>query len=166
MHENTRKTFINDMNKVSTLIEFEEGEIRNFKNKLLNEDDVKNAITSEQLKELIDKIDSAKDDYFFRSSINQLLKRQINTIKLIHENDDYTPWEYDDESIEVIDYKYLYNKTGELEDFINKKQFINFCINYHRKIVISYKTGVFRVINVGIDKSLLKKPWNMMLTKS
>ncbi len=164
LHENIRKTFIDDMNEISSLIEFEEGEIINFKNKLLSEDDTKNAITSDELKELINKIDSENEDYFFRSSINQLLSRQINTIKLIHENDDFTPWEYDDESQEVIDFKRIFKIEESLDDFINKKEFKNFCINYHKKIVISYKTGITKVVLVGSDNSFVKKPWNLMRT--
>lgn len=158
--ENTRSQFIQEMNRVVSEIESVEIERNNLKQLQIEEENVKEALTSDELKILIEKLDLNQTNYNFRSSLNQLLSRQIEKINLFHEQDSFTPWDYTEESPEVIDYKRVHDINKGLESFIDTKDFEIFCINYHKKISITYKTGSSRMVLVGSDYSITKAPRN------
>jgi len=125
----------------------------------LSEDAFLNDVgSSQKLKELIDKLQLNKDDYIFRSSVNQMLTRLIRRIKLIESNESFVPWEIVEQSPELIGFRKtaIARKTRNIENIVNTKEFEKFYKNYNRKISIFYKSGATRHILWGDNISFGK----------
>ena len=117
------------------------------------------AISKEDIKKTILLIDEKSDDYYFRSSLHQLLIRAIKRIELIIENNVFSPWEFSEEDNIVKDFyiKYPLQIKIPLADLIKKEDFKALWLSYEKRIQIEYKTGIVRQILVGSDISFSNK---------
>jgi DNA invertase Pin-like site-specific DNA recombinase len=111
---------------------------------------------SSEIKLLISEIENKKDDYLFRSALNQHLTKMIDKIELYEPKTQYMPWEFDEESPEIrafrLTFKIRQKKT--LNEILESLDFIEFQRNFNRSIKIKYKTGAERYLMWGIDTSL------------
>ena len=117
------------------------------------------AISKEDIKKTILLIDEKSEDYYFRSSLHQLLIRAIKRIELIIENNVFSPWEFSEEDNIVKDFyiKYPLQIKIPLADLIKKEDFKALWLSYEKRIQIEYKTGIVRQILVGSDISFSNK---------
>lgn len=110
------------------------------------------------LKDLLQKIELNKDDYLFRSSLNQFLLKLIERIDLIDSQDPYSPWEFEEDSEEVLAFRKTFKirQNLNLDKVLAHPDFEDFCRNYHRSVRITYKTGVVRYLLWGKNASIIK----------
>lgn len=146
LNDETKNIFIVEMNGL--VVDNQNLNSRNeiIEKQQVEESNIRQAIISTELKELIEKIKDNQDDFMFRSSVNQLLARQIEKITLSDDSFIFEPWDYSDDSREVIAFKETISKNKSLDEIVSSKSFEKFCWNLNRKIYIKYKTGVSRVI--------------------
>lgn len=120
--------------------------------KLIEEEkSVRNSFHSTTLKELLSKIDTHQDDYYFRSSMNQLLLRMIEKLELFDSHEMYMPWEIREDDREIQRYRKTQKirMTRSLEDIVESADFQQFYHQFHRKIKVTYKSGGIRHILCG-----------------
>ena len=100
------------------------------------------------MKDLLVKIDQQKDDYLFRSSVNQLLMRLVEHIELRQPDDQFNPWEFDEESADVRKFRKtsLAKNRLSLEEIVGSKEFAHFYKKQQRQVRIVYKSGAVRHI--------------------
>ena len=128
------------------------GEVQN---KISEETFLKNNENPSKLKELLGKIELHKDDYVFRSSVNQMLLRMIERVELVEPNEQLLPWELNEESYEVQSFR----KTSEirmnrtLDQILESNDFSNFYKKCQRLITIKYRSGSVRHILWGRNVS-------------
>lgn len=110
-----------------------------------------NTFHSTTLKELLGKIDTHRDDYFFRSAMNQLLLRMIDKLELFDSHETYMPWDFKETDREVRRYRKTYKirKKRSLGDIVDSADFQQFYHQFHRKIKVTYKSGGIRHILCG-----------------
>lgn len=112
------------------------------------------------LKQAIQLIEDKREDYFFRSSVNQLLTRAIERIELIVENDYYAPWEIENEDPVVL--KFLHSHTHLAatphDQLIVRADFKSFWNQFNKRVKICYRTGPVRHLLVGHDISFESLP--------
>lgn len=112
------------------------------------------------LKKAIQLIADKKDDYFFRSSVNQLLMRAIAQIDLFVDNDIYAPWEIEPEDIRVQRFLDLHPKlrTLSFDTVVARADFKAFWSQFNKRVRIRYRTGAVRHLLVGHDISFESLP--------
>lgn len=150
----SKKRIFDQLNSLEAEILTLKSQIENVEKQLIEENDARKALGSTELKELIEKIQDHHDDYMFRSSVNQLLSRQIENIQLIEQDVAYMPWEYDDDSEEIKAFRQISSKAKTLAEIVITKDFAKFCKKYQRTIKIKYKTGAIRNVMLGAGISM------------
>ena len=111
------------------------------------------ALRTAELKKLLILLEDKKDDYFFRSSVNQSLSRVIDKIVLIADDYIYAPWELEESDDLVVDFRKANPKHSntELDKLVRLDAFKNYNLLFGKHIKIYYKTGAVRHILVGDD---------------
>lgn len=114
-------------------------------------------LKSNDLKEMVKKISDHSEDYYFRSSLNQLLGKTIERIDLKIETAQYEPWEIEQNDQIISDFLTNYPNFTEtsFEELIEKNEFKVYCKSYENRISIRYKSKTIRHIFVGSRMSLL-----------
>ena len=113
------------------------------------------------LKGIFKLVEQNKDDYYFRSTLNNLLSKIISRVELISEKTDYAPWEMTEDDTLVQEYREMNQKakTLELDKLLKQPAFITFWKDQQRRIQVTYKTGVTRHIFVSEKFSIpVQKP--------
>ncbi len=133
-----------------------QSEIKELVEQIEEESEANKIINSTDLKNLLLEIDNRRDDYMFRSAINQYLHKLIDRIELLEPNDEFLPWEYEENSDEVLAFKNKYktHKKSSLAKIIATPNFKEFCRIYNRTVLIRYKSGIERHLIMGIDASI------------
>lgn len=111
-------------------------------------------LTKEDLKHMVDALKQHTDDYYFRSGLNQLLRRTIDRIDLFDDKSVFQPWDIG-ESDDVLKHYLKENPdiTSPLEAILKTSKFQSFYKNYYKRLVIKYKTGVVRHLLYGANAS-------------
>jgi DNA invertase Pin-like site-specific DNA recombinase len=150
-NETIKSKLSSKINNLQVEIDELELEIKNTKNKISEEETARDVRNPEKLKVFIGKIEQHKEDYIFRSSVNQLLIRIISKVELIESTDDFMPWELDEESYEVVNYRktFLIRSKRHLDEILKSSDFEKFYKNQQRNIKITYKNGAVRHILWG-----------------
>jgi GR25 family glycosyltransferase involved in LPS biosynthesis len=150
-NETIKSKLSSKINNLQVEIDGLELEIKNTKNKISEEETARDVRNPEKLKVFIGKIEQHKEDYIFRSSVNQLLIRIISKVELIESTDDFMPWELDEESYEVVNYRktFLIRSKRHLDEILKSSDFEKFYKNQQRNIKITYKNGAVRHILWG-----------------
>lgn len=134
-------------------VESKQNEINQYNNQLrvFNEDVLKQAI---QL------IADKKEDFYFRSSVNQLLTRAIDKIDLFVDNDIFAPWEIEPEDIRVQRFLNLnpHHQGMPFEKLIARADFKSFWNQFNKRVRVRYRTGIVRHLLVGHDISFESLP--------
>ena len=140
--ENDKKEIEEEIKKVE--IEISE---QNETSKIFNQND---------LKYFLDQLEIRKTDYMFRSSVNQYLTKLIEKIELFESDEVYQPWDMTENSNEVKAFRELYPSTKryKLGKTLDTTKFQDFYRNYHRRIKVTYKSGIERYILCGDDASI------------
>jgi hypothetical protein len=141
------------------LLEIELSELNNLLNQAkqaISEETFKNQFSEAEFKSFIEQLDAHKDDFIFRSSVNNLLIKLIERLELIDGEQEFMPWEYDDgnEIIEAYRSVFKGRKKMALSQILKNSDFETFSRNYKREIKICYRTGVVRQLMVGKNASL------------
>jgi DNA invertase Pin-like site-specific DNA recombinase len=89
-------------------------------------------ISSTALKEMIEELKTRKDDYEFRSSVNNFLTRVIDKIELIDTNEPFQPWDLDEDDLIVKSYRGTYpiRLTRSLDEIVSADDFKQFYRRY------------------------------------
>lgn len=167
LNNNTKARFVSLINDMELKIEDIKKEIVSLE---INHSDIieqNKYLKSNQLKEMINKIDENKDNYYFRSSLNQILCKTIKRIELKNESANYEPWEI---SVKSSIYKDFLKenpnfKDYTLEELFKIKEFKYFCKFYENRIAVKYKSGDVRHIFLGENKSLFLAAYPLKSTK-
>ena len=143
-----RERFSVKINALQEAINRSQAEIQELKKKAGDEQFIKNEGTQERLKDLLVKIDQQKEDYLFRSSVNQLLMRLVDRIELRQPKDEFNPWEFDEESPDVRKFRKIsLAKTRlPLVEMVGSKEFVHFYKKQQRQVRVVYKSGAVRHI--------------------
>ena len=116
-----------------------------------------NIFNKEELTKVFELLERNKDDYYFRSSVNQLLARTITRIDLIADQNDLFPWEIEHDDKVVKTFLSLHPKLSSLsiDELVHHKEFLDYVKSYAQKIRVQYKTGAIRHIFLGGNFSLI-----------
>ena len=155
LEDDNKDNFIREFNNTATDIKKLNTEILNLNNELVTENDARNLIETNELKELIYKLNNSQDNYLFRSSVNQLLSRHVEKIELQEEHFLFHPWEYNEESSEIISFRHNSKSYKELETIVSSKEFEAYCQSLMKRALIKYKTGSKRLVLLEEDYSIL-----------
>ena len=150
-----RERFSVKINALQEVIDRSQAEIQELKKKAGEEQFIKDEGVQKRLKDLLVKIDQLKDDYLFRSSVNQLLMRLVERIELRQPDEQFNPWEFDEESSYVRKFRKtsLAKNRLSLEEIVGSKEFVQFYKKQQRQISVVYKSGAVRHILWGEDVS-------------
>jgi hypothetical protein len=112
---------------------------------------------TKELKETLLLLEKNKDNYYFRSSVNQLLTRTITRIDLITDHGGPLPWEIEPNDKVVSNFRTLYPELSSLsiDELVLHKVFLDYTKLYSKKIKVEYRTGVVRHIFLGDNFSLI-----------
>lgn len=149
------------LNVSEELSEKIKSEIQQKEVELSAELELSNKIDTSKLKEFLSKFESHNDDYFFRSSINQLIAKTINRIEFHGKKNAFNPWEFNESDTDEFANgaaerfrkqnpelaKLSMNKLVKLPAF---KRFVQM---YDNKIIIQYKSGTTQRVLLGDDIS-------------
>lgn len=107
------------------------------------------------LKELLKQIDSNKDDYMFRSTVNQFLIKLIEKVELCESSELFSPWDYDEDDAVVKAFRKTFKirSRRSLDKILNDPEFEQFNRQYNRSIKIKYRSGAERILYCGSDAS-------------
>lgn len=107
-------------------------------------------LNNETLKKLAFEIETQKSNYVFRAALNSALKSCVQRIEMHKRPFTYQEWEYDNDSPEVKDFMSKNKSRGllSLNQIRKRKKFIELCELRQRHVVIRYKTGAVRFIDI------------------
>lgn len=151
-----------------------ESEIKSAQDKLIETQKVintneesSNLFTNTKIKSLLAEMESKKDDYLFRSSMNQYLTKMVEKIELFEPIEQFMPWEFDEDSDEIKAFRLTSKSRAKksMNSILESKDFNEFQRNFNRSIKIKYKTGAERYLMWGINKSLQTKISNQEAQK-
>ena len=157
LNESTKLRYIEKLNDCENKLKSIKLEISNQEKELTKLTEQSYLLKSNELKEMVKKISENSENYFFRSSLNQLLGKTIERIDLKIESAQYQPWEIERNDQTVRDFLTNYPSFVEtpFDELIDKNEFKAFCKAYENRITIKYKSGAIRHIFVGSRMSLL-----------
>lgn len=114
-------------------------------------DETEKQMDSRQLQTLLKELKSRPDDYEFRANFNNVLRMTISRIELTKDQFVFHPWEYDENDIEVIGFRSEYpsRKKLSLNEVRKKIKFARYCESLARRIVVRYKNGAVRHVELG-----------------
>lgn len=106
---------------------------------------------SRELQALLNTLNSRPNDYDFRATFNNALRMAISRIDLARDPFIFYPWEYDENAPEVIGYRSERpsRKKLSLNEVRKKVKFAKYCESQARRIVVRYKNGAVRHVEVG-----------------
>lgn len=121
-----------------------------------------NIFNSEEVNDLVQKIES-KNDYLSRSSISHFLNKVIEKIILEENSETILLHELNEKSPEVRAYRAKYKTSADIpvEKIVKNKKFAIVFRDYHRKVKIFYKSGAVRQLMWGDNFSLQTKSEKM-----
>ena len=175
LNESVKKRYVTRANLLDAEIESIDGEIKNYKKLIEEQSATEKLFNTEDIKNLISKIEQHQHDYLFRSSLNQFLNKLILKIELFYDKEHIKPWEFDtnfdQNDINETDPEYgsvfiAFRSTFKIRarlsmaEIIGHPDFELFNKNYNRFIRITYKTGIVRELFAGSDSSFVHKPFN------
>jgi DNA invertase Pin-like site-specific DNA recombinase len=114
-------------------------------------------IQTGMLKSAILELDQRKEDYHFRSAVNEILRRTITSIHLGSKPFTYQPYEYTEDSIEVKTFRQTAEKRRRmpLREMIVRSKFVDHCRQFERYATVKYRSGDSRYVQFGQNFSLL-----------
>lgn len=118
--------------------------------------ETKNIFNKTEIKKLIHEIEDKKENYMFRSELNQYLTKMITKIELYEPTEEFMPWEYDEDSPEIRAFRKTFKirQTKSLDKILETSEFNEFRRIYNRTLKIKYKTGAERYLMWGDDVSI------------
>lgn len=107
------------------------------------------------LKQLLEQIDANKDDYMFRSTVNQFLTKLIEKVELCESKEPFAPWDFDGDDAVVKAFRSTFKVRARrtLDKIVNDAEFEQFNRQYNRTIKIKYRSGAERILFCGNDAS-------------
>lgn len=117
---------------------------------------LKSQYSEEEFKCFLEQLKTHKDDYLYRSTVNNLLTKLIERIELSDGDKEFKPWEFQDgdEIVEAYRAAFKVRKKMSLSQLLSNSDFVTFSRNYQREITIRYHSGVVRHLMVGKNASL------------
>lgn len=152
----------NKLNSLESELSKLEEQLDQAKLAISEEATLKNQFSEAEFKSFLEQLDAHKDDYMFRSTVNNLLTKLIDRVDLIDGEQDFMPWEYEDgdEIVEAYRSAFSGRKNMLLKQILTNSDFVTFSRNYNREITIRYRSGVVRHLVVGKNASLPVKMKN------
>lgn len=127
-----------------------------------------NVFSSNQLKTLVSELKSRDSDYYFRSALNEVLSKAISKIELVEDPFVFQPWDFTEYSAEVETYRSmsLKRKNISLNVLVERESFKKHCKMFAQRIVVKYKSGEVRFVDVGNNMSFKNIPMNVWKKKN
>lgn len=154
--DSVRQGFLAKLEESQKELESLDSEILNLEKQIREKNESREMLNNTGLKVLIDQIEIHKNDYLFRSKLNQYLMKLIDEIKLLDCQDQFFPWELEDSDkvVESFRASYKIRSNLTLDAVLNHPEFEFFYKVFNRTIDIKYKSGARRHLMFGIDTSL------------
>ena len=114
-------------------------------------------IQTGMLKSAISELEQRKDDYHFRSAVNEIFRKTITAIHLGSRPFTYQPYDYSERSVEVKTFRQTAEKRQRipLSELVLRPKFIEHCRQFQRYAVVKYRSGDSRSVEFGLNFSLL-----------
>ena len=114
-------------------------------------DETERQMGSKHLQQLLTELKTKSDDYEYRAKFNNALRMAITSIELAKDNFVFHPWEYDENGSEVLAFRNAKPSRQKLSmrELLKRKKFASFCEDLARRIIVKYKTGAVRHVEVG-----------------
>lgn len=108
-------------------------------------------MNSSALSDLVAQLKEKGEDYLFRSSVNQALRKAIEKIDLCAEPFVFMPSEYEDSDEEVTSYRATFakRKNLQLDEIVQRKSFMDHCAQRAKRMVVLYRNGAVRHVQFG-----------------
>ena len=121
---------------------------------------------SGQLQRLLKELKSRPDDYDFRANFNNALRMAISRIELTKDHFTFHPWEYEESDIEVIEFRRECpsRKKISLNEIRKRIKFAKYCESLARRIVVRYKNGAVRHVELGTGFTYINPIFKRRLT--
>jgi hypothetical protein len=106
---------------------------------------------SKHLQKLLTELRAKHDDYEYRAKFNNALRMAIGSIELAKDHFVFHPWEYDENGAEVQAFRNAKPSRQKISmrELLKRKKFASFCEDLARRIVVKYKNGAVRHVEVG-----------------
>lgn len=147
----SKQMFIQKFNKLESEANIVKKQINDLEKTLIEQDESQQAIHSLEVKHLISKIHTNKEDYIFRSTLNQYLLKMITKVELIDSKEEFMPWEFDedDEIVKAFRLTFKAREKRALDKILNSKEFEQYYRQYNRTVKIFYKNDIVRYVMWG-----------------
>lgn len=143
LNDISKNLFIRKMNDITAQIENNNKSIEIKSIELENIVSSKHALNHENVIKILDSL-KTNEDYMFRASVNNLLTKAIEKIEL-HSSEEYHPWDLDEESAEVKEYRKTHAKL-KLEQILERDTFMKLFKKLNRKMIVKFRFGAVRTI--------------------
>lgn len=156
LSEDVKQRFQNKINQLEADKKELEKEINDLSIKIEEKNSAKEIFNSADLKEVLDQIDARKDDYLFRSGLNQYLVKLIDKVELYEGQNQLNPWELDEEDEVIIAFRNSFKTRQKisLDALLDHPDFEAFHRAFNRTIKIKYKNGAERYLMWGKEVSI------------
>lgn len=143
---------ISQLDSESTKIKFE---IDSLIKQSEQKEETERVFSTSALKQLLAEIKAKPDDYMFRSTLNQYLLKMIERISLAEPPDTSSPSDYDEDDPEVKAFRKTFKTRQKwtLDEILENAEFLQFKRQFHRMMLVQYRSGAERVVSWGNDAS-------------
>lgn len=143
---------INKLNSLNYEVDILKKQILLIKNSLEEQKNNDDLLSKAELQHMVEILHQNHDDYFFRSKLNQILKKTIDRIELYDDENNFQVWDIDQDDPAVKQYQYE-NKSQQFAVFVESDKFERFYKTYYKRLIIKYKSGAVRHLLYGADIS-------------
>ncbi len=152
-----KNNFISRANNMQIELDELKSKKNQFEAKLESLNSEEQILRTDEIKKTISKLEENSNDYYFRSSVNQLLSKVINRVELFIDDTLYAPYEIEETDKVVTEFRGLYPEFKDIahSELIDKEQFKNYVLMHGKRIRLIYKSGAVRHILLGHNVSFL-----------
>ncbi|ADI30991.1 recombinase family protein [Methylotenera versatilis] len=152
----SKSRVIDKLNSIESEILDIKNQIKKLRNASEEEKENKETLSKESLKRMVEILHEHSDDYFFRSALNQILRRTIDRITLFDHKLAYQAWDIEQDDPVVKQYlREKPNLSMQFEKLVETSNFEIYYKNYYKRLTIKYKTGSVRHLLYGTNASFL-----------
>lgn len=160
LSEDSRNEVIKRMNTVTQELNDLKLTLASLQAQLHDEESKLAAFKSSELTTFLELLDKNKEDFFFRSNLNQILAKHIEKIVLVDEHTNkFIPWELEERSGMVRNFRQSGSRIADLplDRLVGHREFLNYAKQHNSTIRIKYAGGGTREIIAEWDISFMKR---------
>ncbi len=150
-NDRAKAQFSQRLDEIATEIDEKTKESNNLKSLKVEQEEAQAVLRTTALKELLDNFESKKADYYWRSAVNELLRKAITRIDLQELPYVFQPWDFTNKDPEVTSYRRssVEKSTLPFAELIAQKAFKEHCKKFTKRLFIKYKNGSTRIVGYG-----------------